>query len=79
MSNWAEPSRQDWVSDAPDSRIYGSRKVMEARIESAFGILARVIEEHDPKFLGVQSRYLGTAIAHWGLALMELDEREAVR
>jgi hypothetical protein len=46
MSNWVEPSRQNWIKDAPDSRVYGSRERMEARIDSVlreyFQLMAEV-------------------------------------
>lgn len=78
MSKWTEPSRQNWIKDSPDSRVYGSREVMEARIESAFSAMQATQAYDEVALAAYFSRLYGEAIAHWGLALMELDEREAV-
>ncbi|UOF76932.1 hypothetical protein [Bacteriophage sp.] len=74
MNDWIEPSKQDWIKDAPDSRIYGTREEMEARITSMLAAWRYAELNRAPTVAVILARYCGMTIAHWGLALMELNE-----
>ena len=68
-----EPSRQNWIKDAAHSRIYGTREQMEARIASAFAGWRYAELSYAPTMAAMLAHHYGVAVAHWGLALMELE------
>jgi hypothetical protein len=72
-----EPSQQNWIKYPDAMRIFGTREAMEARIAQAFYGWRHAELNYAPTAAAMLAHHYGTTLAHWGLAIMELDEREA--